>query len=146
MQRRALRPLVVAALLVPAAAFGPAALRDRVDEVSAQRGHARAHALPNLPRDGALLVTTAEHALPAGATFAWVPRGATAASPDLVARQEAYAEGKLARFLAFRLAPRRLVTGAAADWLIVVGATPQAAGVDGVRVVPAGRFRLVQRR
>jgi hypothetical protein len=145
MPRRALRPLVVAALLVPAAAFGPGALHDRLDEVSAQRGYARAHALPNLPRDGALLVQTAEHALPAGATFAWIPRGATATSPDLAARQRAYAESKLARFLAFRLAPRRLVAGAGADWLIVVGA-PAAAGVRGTRVVDAGRFHLVRQR
>ena len=144
MPRRALRPLVVAALLLPAAAFGPGALRDRLDEISAQRGQARAHALPNLPRDGALLVQTAEHALPAGATFAWIPRGATVSSPDLVARQRAYAESKLSRFLAFRLAPRRLVAGADADWLIVVG-SPQAAGASGARVVDAGRFHLVQR-
>jgi hypothetical protein len=145
MQRRALRPLVVAALLVPAAAVGPAALRDRLDELSAQRGSARAHAFPNLPRDGALLVRTAEHALPAGATFAWIPRGATVASPDLEARQRAYAESKLARFLAFRLAPRRLVAGAGADWLIVVG-PPAAAGARGSRVLDAGRFHLVRRR
>ena len=50
MPRRALRPLVVAALLLPAAAFAPGALRDRVHEVRSQRGFAGAHALPNLVR------------------------------------------------------------------------------------------------
>jgi hypothetical protein len=135
------RSLVAAAVLaIPVAVTIGSTVRNDVDAI---RAHARVSAadaavVPPHPFPGfanVALLRGVRRLVPADARVAFVAR-----EPP-----EIYLQTGWIRWAAFAIAPRLVVEGPKAPWVVVAGRTPGEAGVRGRRSWRFGRDWLVQR-
>jgi hypothetical protein len=135
------RSLVAAALLaIPIAVTIGSTVRSDVDAI---RAHARIgaadaavvppHTFPGFAN--VALLRGVRRLVPSGARVAFVAR-----EP-----QEIYLQTGWIRWAAFAIAPRLVVEGRKAPWVVVTGRTPGDAGVRGRRSWRFGRDWLVER-
>ena len=116
-----------AVLVVPVALTLPSTVRKDVDAIWEHRriGTVQAEVVPPFAfagfRNVPLLLGIRQH-VPEGSTIAFVPRGGVAA-------RRIYVQTGWVRWAAFAIAPRLVVSGARAPWVVLVGWPPGEAGL-----------------
>ena len=116
-----------AVLVVPIALTLPSTVRKDVDAIREHRrvGRIEAEVVPPFPFAGfrnVPLLLGIRQRVPEDASIAFVPRGGAAA-------RRIYVQTGWVRWAAFSIAPRLVVSGARARWVVLVGRSPGEAGV-----------------
>ena len=120
-----------AVLVVPVALTLPSTVRKDVDAIREHRriGRVEAEVVPPFPFAGfrnVPLLLGIRQRVPEDASIAFVPPGGAAA-------RRIYVQTGWVRWAAFSIAPRLVVSGARAPWVVLVGRTPGEAGVHARR-------------